>query len=255
VYKRQGQKGTATNVTAAGPELKGAENVVIAGIDHRETSFSAKAFEQGYRFITGKAPTTLAVTPQATVVLDGKLSGLGLNNTQGSYANNLPLAGATVEVFAVNADTGERVGAALYRKTVGADGQWGPFSTGPEVRHEFVLTAAGYATTHIYRSPFARSSNVVGLRPARIADADKGAASIITFERPRGYFGLPRDTIGLDGKAPPGVPPGTAGVSSSKLKLTDAPGRAVVAEFNGERLVGRAWPAANNELVFLELTY
>ena len=250
-----GQKGTATNVTAAGPELKGAENVVIAGIDHRETSFSAKAFEQGYRFITGNAPATLAVTPQAPVVLDGKLSGLGLNNTQGAYNNNLPLVGATVEVFATKADTGERLGGALYRKTVGADGRWGPFTTSPEARHEFVITATGYATTHVYRSPFPRSSNVVGLRPARIADADKTAASIITFDRPRGYFGLPRDNISLEGKAPPGVPPGTAGVSSSKLKLTDAPGRTVVGEFNGERIVGRAWPAADNELVYLELTY
>jgi len=250
-----GQKGTATNVTSAGPELKGAENVVIAGIDHRETSFGAKAFEQGYRFITGQAPATLAVTPQAQVVLDGKLSGLGLNNAQGTYSNNLPLVGATVEVFATNADTGERVGAALYRKTVGADGQWGPFSASPEARYEFVVTAAGYATTHIYRSPFPRSSTVIGLRPARIADADKTAASIITFDRPRGYFDLLRDAVTLDGKAPPGVPPGTAGVSSSKLKLADAPGRAVVGEFNGERIVGRAWPAANNELVYLELTY
>ena len=250
-----GQKGTATNVTAAGPELKGAENVVIAGIDHRETSFSAKAFEQSYRFITGSAPATLAIAPQAQVVLDGKLSGLGLNNTQGAYNNNLPLVGATVEVFATNADTGERVGAALYRRSVGADGQWGPFTTSPEARHEFVITATGYATTHVYRSPFPRSSSVVGLRPARIADADKTAASIITFDRPRGYFGLPRDNISLDGKAPPGVPPGTAGVSSAKLKLSDAPGRAVVGEFNGERIVGRAWPAANNELVYLELTY
>ena len=51
------------------------------------------------------------------------------------------------------------------------------------------------------------------------------------------------------------MPPGTAGVSSAKLKLSDAPGRAVVGEFNGERIVGRAWPAANNELVYLELTY
>ena len=250
-----GQKGTATNVTAAGPELKGAENVVIAGIDHRETSFSAKAFEQGYRFITGKAPATLTVTPQAQVVLDGKLSGLGLNNMQGTYANNLPLAGATVEVFATNAETGERIGAALYRRSVGADGQWGPFTGSPEARYEFVITAAGYATTHVYRSPFPRSSNVVGLRPARIADADKGAASVVTFERPRGYFGLPRDQISLDGKAPPGVPQGTAGVASAKLKLTEGAGRAVVGQFNDERIVGRAWPAANNELVFLELTY
>ena len=250
-----GQKGTATNVTATGPELKGADNVVIAGIDHRETSFSAKAFEQGYRFITGNAPATLAVTPQAQVVLDGKLSGLGLNNTQGTYANNLPLVAATVEVFATNVDTGERSGAALYRKTVGADGLWGPFTGSPEARYEFVITATGYATTHVYRSPFPRSSNVAGLRAARIADADKGAAAIVTLDRPRGYFGLPRDQISLDGKAPPGVPPGTAGVSSAKLKLSDSPGRAVVGEFNGERIVGRAWPAANNELVTLELTY
>ena len=249
-----GQKGTATNVTATGPELKGADNVVIAGIDHRETSFSAKAFEQGYRFITGNAPATLAVTPQAQVVLDGKLSGLGLNNTQGTYANNLPLVAATVEVFATNVDTGERSGAALYRKTVGADGLWGPFTGSPEARYEFVIMATGYATTHVYRSPFPRSSNVAGLRAARIADADKGAAAIVTLDRPRGYFGLPRDQISLDGKAPPGVPPGTAGVSSAKLKLSDSPGRAVVGEFNGEHIVGRAWPAANNEVVLLELT-
>ncbi len=250
-----GQKGTATNVSASGPELKGAENVVIAAIDHRETSFSAKAFEQGYRFITGNAPATLVVTPQAQVVLNGKLSGLGLNNTQGAYANNLPLVGATVEVFATNADTGERSGAALYRKTIGADGLWGPFTGRPEARYEFVIIAAGYATTHVYRSPFPRSSNVVGLRPARIADADKGAASIVTFDRPRGYFGLPRDQISLDGKAPPGVPPGTAGVSSSKLKLTEGAGRTVAAQFNDERVVGRAWPAESNEMVYLELTY
>ncbi|MGZ3429861.1 MAG: esterase/lipase family protein, partial [Polyangia bacterium] len=32
-----GQRGTPTNVTFEGPALKGAENVVIAGIDHRET--------------------------------------------------------------------------------------------------------------------------------------------------------------------------------------------------------------------------
>ena len=39
-----GARGTPTNVTFDGPALKGAENVVIAGIDHRETAFSAKAF-------------------------------------------------------------------------------------------------------------------------------------------------------------------------------------------------------------------
>jgi hypothetical protein len=94
------------------------------------------------------------------------------------------------------------------------------------------------------------------LRAERIADADRDAKSIVTLTRPRGYFGIPRDQIGLDGKTPPGgIPPGVAGVSAAKLKVLDAPNRAVPAEFNGERIVGRAWPAADNHVVFLELTY
>ena len=65
-----------------------------------------------------------------------------------------------------------------------------------------------------------------------------------------------QDQISLDDKSPPGgIPPGVAGVSTAKLKVLDTPGRAVAAEFNGERIVGRAWPVADNHVVFLELTY
>ena len=249
-----GAKGTPTNVTFAGPELKGAQNVVIAGIDHRETSFSPKAFEQAYRFITGKAPATLAITPEAKVVLDGKVSGQGLNNTQGGFVNNLALAGATLEVFATNADSGERAGAAVHRKTIGADGMWGPFNADGKSSYEFVIGMPGYATTHIYRAPFARSSNIINQRAERLADADKSAGSVLTFTRPRGYFGVPRDTFSFDGiSPPPGVPAGVAGVAQSKLKLAAGPVRPVVAEFNGERIVGRAWPAAENRVVLIEL--
>ncbi|HEX7436834.1 MAG TPA: twin-arginine translocation pathway signal, partial [Caldimonas sp.] len=249
-----GRRGTPTNVTAEGPALKGAENVVIAGIDHRETSFSPKAFEQAYRFLTGAPAATLEVVPEARVVLDGKVSGLGLNNLQGSYANNLPLVGATLEVYATDPATGERRGPAAHRKSIGADGLWGPFVADGTASYEFVISAPGYAATHIYRSPFARSSRIVNLRADRLADADKDAAAVIVLTRPRGYFGVPRDRISLDGQSPPaGIPPGTPGLSTAKLKLTEAPGRAVAGEFNGERVVGRAWPAANNEVVFLEL--
>ena len=51
-----GAKGTPTNVGFDGPELKGAHNVVIPGIDHRETSFGPQAFAAAYGFITGRAP-------------------------------------------------------------------------------------------------------------------------------------------------------------------------------------------------------
>ncbi len=250
-----GSKGTPTNVTFAGPELKGATNVVIAGIDHRETAYSPKAFDAAYRFITGRAPATLAITPQERVVLDGKVSGLGLDNKPGSgnFVNNLALAGATVEVFATDPASGERRGATVHRKTVGADGRWGPFAAAPGTPYEFVIGAPGFATTHIYRSPFPRSSDIVNLRTERIADADRATLAIVTLSRPRGYFTLPQDGISLDGAGPPGIVPGVGGAAQAKLLVKDNPTRSVTGEYNGERIVGRAWPAADNHLVLLEL--
>jgi pimeloyl-ACP methyl ester carboxylesterase len=253
-----GAKGTPTKVTFAGPELNGALNVVLPGIDHRETSYGPQAFAAAYRFITGSEPATTAVLPEARVVLDGKVSGLGVGNdpAKGGTVNNLPLVGATVEVYATDPTTGERQGAARWRKTVGEDGHWGPFTADAGSRYEFVISAPGYSTTHIYRSPFPRSSTVVNLRTERLADADRSAGSVVSFSRPRGYFGLPRDRITLDGATPaPGIPTGVAGVAVSKLKLPAGPQRAVVGSFNDESIVGRTWPAANNHLVVLELHY
>ena len=250
-----GQRGTPTGVTFEGPALKGAENVVIAGIDHRETALGPKAFAEMWRFLTGQAPQTLVIAPEARVVLDGKLSGLGLDNRDGTFANNLPLVGATVEVYAVDAGRGERLGPARHRKTIAADGRWGPLATEPTTRLEFVISAPGYATTHVYRSPFPRSSQIVSLRAERLGDADKGAAVVVAMSRPRGYFGVPRDRIVLDGTSPPaGIPPGVAGISEARLRLADATARPVVGEFNDERIVARTWPAAGNHIVLLELT-
>ena len=252
-----GTKGTPTNVTSDGPALRGAENIVLAGIDHRETAYGDKAFEQAFRFITGQPPVTLAIIPAmpgSRVVLDGLVAGYGVDNQQGTAPSNLPLVGATVEVYATDAATGARLGTALHTRTIGPDGRWGPFNADPQARLEFVTAAPGYATVHTYRSPFPRSSSVVGLRIERLLDADKTAASVVTLSRPRGYFGVPRDRISLDGQSPPAsLPVGTAGVATAKLKLTEGAGRAVVGEFNGERIVGRAWPTVENRMVVLEL--
>jgi pimeloyl-ACP methyl ester carboxylesterase len=253
-----GTKGTPTNVTFEGPALKGATNAVLPRVDHRETSFSPAAFETTYRFITGQGPKTLIVTTQAPVVLNGKITGLGLVPTDpatGNYANNLPLPGAQLAVYATNPATGERQGAAAHSKTVAADGLWGPFTAQAGVPYEFVISAPGYATTHIYRSPFARSSELIHLRAERAAAADKDAKSTVTFTRPRGYFDAERDKMAFDGKALPGVPPTGAGASSSKVKLMEDGVRAISAEFNGEKITGRTWSVADNHLVILELTY
>jgi len=250
-----GARGTPTNVSFDGPALKGAENVVIAGLDHRETALGVKAFAETYRFIAGKPPATLAIVPEARVVLDGTVSGLGLDNRQGDFATNLPLAGATIEIYATDPATGLRVGPAAHRTTIGADGRWGPFVADAAARYEFVIAAPGYATTHIYRSPFPRSSSIVSLHPERLADADRDATSLVTLSRPRGYFGVPRDRIALDGTSPPAdIPRGVAGVSTARLKPADPGPRSIVGEFNDERIVGRTWPVADNHVVVLELT-
>jgi triacylglycerol lipase len=253
-----GQRGKPTNVTFAGPELKGATNVVIPRIDHRETSFSPAAFEAAYRFVTGRAPATTTVQPEQRAVLSGKVTGLGVSSTDpasGNFANNLPLPGAQLQVFAIDPTTGERRGTPAYSKTITADGLWGPFAAQPDARYEFVIAAPGYATTHIYRSPFPRSSSVLNMRAQRIADADKNAPWIITMDRPRGYLDPARDKMAFDGQSPPPGAVMGAGVSSSKIKPTGRLARPVVAEFNGERVVGRSWPAAENHLAILEMTY
>lgn len=246
-----------TGVDYAGPELKGATNIVLPGVDHRETSFSPAAFAATYRFITGREPATLDIVPEERVVLSGKVSGLGVSSTDpasGNFANNLPLPGARLEVYAVDAATGARQGPAVHSQAIGNDGAWGPFQAARGTPYEFVLTAAGYATTHIYRSPFPRSSSVVHLRPERIPETDRSGPALVIMTRPRGYFDPGRDRMAFDGQSPPpGAVPG-AGVSSSRLKPS-GPQRSVVAEFNGEKVVGRTWPTASNEVTVLELTY
>jgi hypothetical protein len=117
-----------------------------------------------------------------------------------------------------------------------------------------VVAAPGYATQHIYRSPFPRSSSINDIRMRRIADADKNAPAIVLMWRPRGYLDPGRDRMAFDGITPP---PGAvlgAGVDTSTIKPAGLP-RAVTAEFNGERVVGRSWPASENQLSVLELTY
>jgi triacylglycerol lipase len=254
-----GTKGKPTLVTFSGPELRGATNVVITRIDHRETSFSPAAFVAAYTFITGKAPATKDIVPESPVMLGGVITGLGvdpLDPKSGNFSNNLPLPGARLVIFETDAGSGARVGGPAYNWTTGADGRWGPFTARAGAAYEFEITAPGYAITHIYRSPFPRSSNLVNMRPERLADADRQAAAIVLFTRPRGYFDAERDTMQFDDQTPPpGVPATGAGVASSTLKLAAPADRAVPAEFNRERLVGRTWSAAGQHVVVLELTY
>jgi pimeloyl-ACP methyl ester carboxylesterase len=244
-----GHPGTPTNVTAEGPALKGAINLVLDRVDHRETALSPRAFAEIYAFIVGRPPSRIAIVPEAKVTLNGAVTGVA-----GPTPTNRPVEGSKVEVYAVNPDTAERKGPTLLSKTTGAGGVWGPLETDSATPLEFVVAAPGTPITHIYRSPFPRSFANLDLRPSTaVPDPDAGAEILMT--RPRGYFGLPRDVILLDGKQPTDIPPGVPGVWKTTLKLATPESRPVVAEFNQERIVVRPWPAKDNHITIAELTY
>jgi hypothetical protein len=247
-----GKPGTPTGVTAEGPALKGATNLVLGPVDHRETAYSPRAFREIYKFIAGQEPGAIAITPEATVQLGGLVTG-----TPGGIPTNRPVSGATVAVYRVSADNGERIGDAVHTSTTAADGRWGPAAVDPSWYLEIVLTAVGSTTTHFYRSPFPRSSDVVHLRAARpLGPSDAGAGAVVLMSRPRGYFGLPRDVVLFDGKEPTDVKPGVPTDSLSTLRLSAADiARPVAALFNQERIVARAWPASENRIAVAELTY
>jgi hypothetical protein len=247
-----GKPGTPTGVSFEGPALKGATNLVLGAVDHRETAYHPRAFREIYRFIAGREPDRIAIVPEAEVKLGGLVTG-----TPGGVQTNRPVAGAKVEVYRVSPDTGERIGGAIHASQTSADGRWGPAQADPTWYLEIVLTSAGSATTHFYRSPFPRSSDIVHLRAARpLGPADAGAGSIVLMSRPRGYFGLPRDVVLFDGKEPADVKSGVPTDSISTLRLSAAEaGRSVVALFNQERIVTRTWPASENRIAVAELTY
>jgi hypothetical protein len=247
-----GKPGTPTGITVEGPALKGATNLVLGAVDHRETAFSPRAFREIYKFIAGREPDRIAITPEAQVKLSGLVTG-----TPGGVQTNRRVAGASVEIYRVSPDTGERAGGAIHASQSAEDGRWGPAEVDPSWYLEIVLTSAGSATTHFYRSPFPRSSDIVHLRAARpLGPADAGAGAVVLMSRPRGYFCLPRDVVLFDGQEPSDVKPGVPTDSVSTLRLSAADiGRLVVALFNQERIVARARPASENRIAVAELTY
>jgi pimeloyl-ACP methyl ester carboxylesterase len=247
-----GKPGTPTGITAEGPALRGASNLVLGTIDHRETAYHPRAFREIYKFIAGREPDVIAITPEPQVRLSGLVTG-----TPENVPTNRPVADASVEVFRTAPDTGERIGGAVHSSRTAADGRWGPAQVDPSWYLEIVLTAAGSTTTHFYRSPFPRSTDVLNLRAARpLGPDDAGAGAVVIMSRPRGYFGLPRDVVLLDGKEPTDVKPGVPTDSVTTVRLSAAEvGRPVAALFNQERIVVRGWPAAENRISIAELTY
>jgi len=245
-----GMPGSPTNVTYAGPELRGAKNIVLPGLDHREIAFHPQAFKAIYAFITGREPETIDVLPQSQPILNGAVTG---------YANgaptNLPVAGVKVDIFEVDSATGQRLGEAAHQRTTSEDGVWGPFTAMPTAYYEFVMTAQGYPITHIYRTPFPRSSPYIHFRLRPLSDREKGTGSLITLTRPRGYLGHGRETFLIDRKVPPGVNEGVPGTSEGRIRFEPGPLRPVHVVLNKESITVHTYPLDSGHIVIAEFHY
>ena len=244
-----GMPGVPTGVGYDGPALKGAKNVILPGVDHREAAFAPAAFGAVWEFITGARPATTGIVTEPALILNGKV-----NDMPGGVPTNLPVAGAMVEIWETDPATGARR-RMVHRKETGADGYWGPFTGSTKATYEFVVTTPDSPTTHIYRSPFPRSSAIVHLRAAKLGNDDRKGGSVVILERPRGYFGLGRDKILMDGKPAPGIPDGVPSVASATLRLPDMPQRAVTTSFNAEQIAVQTWPAKDGHVSVAELHY
>ncbi len=243
-----GMPGQPTNVTYAGPELRGALNVVLPGLDHREVAFHPLAFKAMYNFIGGQGPATLEISSEPQPVLNGMVSGFA-----NGAPTNLPLAGASVEIYEADPSSGQRLGDAVHRRTTAADGFWGPFSAKPTAYYEFVVNSPGYPITHTFRTPFPRSSVYIHLRlrPLR----EKGTGSSVTLTRPRGYLGHGRDTFLIDGKVPSGVNEGVPGTSEATQRFEPGLLRPVKIVLNKESLTVLTYPLEEGRIVIAEFHY
>lgn len=219
------------------PALKGAKNLVFPGADHRESAMSAKAFAAAYDFISGDAPKQDRIDKEGGARLDGIVTGL----TAGLY-DNRPVKGATVRIFKVDPDTGDRKGRAVRSVTTGADGRWGPFQANSAVSYEFEVTVDGQPVTHIYRAPFQRGSNFVYLRPAEVVERP-GDGSVVVLSRPSGYFGI-QDTVLFDGERPAFSDDEVPNIVAITVR-TPFKKAAHVARFRQQEIALGNWPAGH----------
>ncbi len=236
--------GKPSGVGYDGPELKGAKNVVLPGVDHRETGYTPQAFAEMYKFITGKAPASLEIVAETAPQLSGFITG---------YENKVPtnkgVEGVKVAVYEVDKATGARLGAAVHQITTGTDGAWGSFAAKPTAFYEFVVQAPNQPVRHFFRTPFPRSTSYLTMR--LFLDEAAAGKSVIYFTRPRGYVSNTRDKHSLDGKPVPGVKDGVPVDASFRVEI-EGPERAVPVSLNGEAMTVRAIPG---EVVYAEFTY
>lgn len=139
-------------------DISGATNSSFAGQDHYQIATSPETFEAIYEHFRGRMPASLDPEPSDPVEISGRVVDLG---------ENTPQEGATVEVYALDATTGNRLsGNPDAAFTIDATGNWGPLEVDANTPYEFFVTPADpdNRPVHYYREGFTASNPLVYLR-------------------------------------------------------------------------------------------
>jgi len=124
---------------------------------HVESATSPESFAFQYEFFLGEEPKTNLILPEPPGQV--KISGRAVD-----FPANTGVDGATVEIFRIDADTGERRSddpKATFE--IGADGAWGPVHVNGGKQYEFVILREGTREHHLYTQPFIRDDRWVRL--------------------------------------------------------------------------------------------
>ena len=137
-------------------EITGATNVTVPDVTHVQCATSAESFVEMYKFFAGLAPRTSFALPEpGTIELAGRAV---------LFPQNTGVAGATVEIWKVDRNTGFRIGSkpeAVY--IIGLDGNWGPFKGISGQAYEFNIVRPGQSPHPFYYEPFIRSDYLIRL--------------------------------------------------------------------------------------------
>jgi pimeloyl-ACP methyl ester carboxylesterase len=125
---------------------------------HTEVASSAEAFALMYRFFTGSDPATTEVLPEppGQVTLAGRAT---------FFPENTGYGGASLEVWAVDESTGQRIGRQpRYRTVLAEDGAFGPVRVNGLKTYELALHRLDGSVHHYYQPPFRRSTHFLRLQ-------------------------------------------------------------------------------------------
>lgn len=203
-------------------EIAGARNVTVPRQEHVEVATSEESFDEMYRFLRGHRPFTTKILPE----LRPRVSGRAV-----SFPENTGLSDATVEVWWVRGETGERIGSRpRARLEVAPDGSFGPYRAWYGAHYEFAVVREGEPTYHYFLEPFLRDDRLVRLNVAPLLEGfldtseDHSVVSVLRYKEFWGDRGAENDVLRIDGTnviTPGNAPSGEVGEASVAFFATD----------------------------------